>query len=710
MSKPHAATRRLSRRELLALLGVGAAGAAVFGSARLVGASSPPVGPTVPVPTLPPGMLAPVGGSTVAELAASLDWDVARMFEFVAAEVDYHAYSGVLRGATGTLWARAGNSADQAMLLGALLDEAAVPWRFAVGSLDAEAADKLADRAVPTVDDARRRAAEVLLPSDVAGAWNGEGPWQRTAELDDLFDTARRRVADTVELLTEALTSAGAAPADVPSTPPADELDQHVWVQYADGPSWIDLDPSVTDGVMGTVYASSPETSTSLPDDRFHTVTLRVTGEVVTGGVPARVEFVSHTVRSADVPDTPIYVVHAPTSWLDITSGLTGDQQYVATVVLGDLAVEGATPIVLAAGEGIDDVLGDASSAVEGQTIAEWLEVDVAVPQGGVRTATRLIYDRIPEERRASGDLGLDDLPPIVTTHIDDEIGDVFMPFAAPQIVSITAHPLPASVFGGETSPVATQDDMVAKGAFAVGHVRDLVALDQLASTGVAAYADEPIVMSIQMAPNGSPAGEDQTVVLGVDLVHIHRRAATLRDTTTSVAAGIVAGAIDHAAERFVVDGVGPRLSSGYFSDASAGRVFELASDADIAIVALSPGSAVDIAGLGSAPRGLIEEALAAGRFVVVPEGTVELGGAQRIGWWEYDPATGAAVDRMDDGRGASAAEYGLLMRVAWGATCFTAGLGLVVMIAYGAQQSVELALGTSFVLAANAGACAVGL
>jgi hypothetical protein len=106
-----------------------------------------------------------------------------------------------------------------------------------------------------------------------------------------------------------------------------------------------------------------------------------------------------------------------------------------------------------------------------------------------------------------------------------------------------------------------------------------------------------------------------------------------------------------------------------------------VARDSGIGIVTLAPGSTVDIAGIGTGPRALVEAALTAGRFVVIPESTVDLAGVPRIGWWEYDPATGAAVDRMDDGRGASAGEYALLIRVLSAAACFLAGaLGAIVL------------------------------
>lgn len=72
----------------------------------------------------------------IAEPAAALDYDVERIFRFVADEVRYEPYAGVLGGARGTLAGRAGNSPDRALLLVSLLDASAVPVRFITGRLD----------------------------------------------------------------------------------------------------------------------------------------------------------------------------------------------------------------------------------------------------------------------------------------------------------------------------------------------------------------------------------------------------------------------------------------------------------------------------------------------------------------------------------------------------------------------------------------------
>ncbi len=98
-----------------------------------------------------------------ADLADSLDLDTERIFRFVADEIRYEPYVGILRGPTGTLATRAGNAADQASLLAALLQAAAVPVHFAWGALDEATATTLLAGSAATVDEAQQHAIDALL-------------------------------------------------------------------------------------------------------------------------------------------------------------------------------------------------------------------------------------------------------------------------------------------------------------------------------------------------------------------------------------------------------------------------------------------------------------------------------------------------------------------------------------------------------------------
>lgn len=73
----------------------------------------------------------------IAEKATALGNDPARIERFVAEEIKAETYSGVLRGALGTLWSGAGNDLDRSLLRQALLGRAKAP--------NLKPADKIAD-------------------------------------------------------------------------------------------------------------------------------------------------------------------------------------------------------------------------------------------------------------------------------------------------------------------------------------------------------------------------------------------------------------------------------------------------------------------------------------------------------------------------------------------------------------------------------------
>jgi transglutaminase-like putative cysteine protease len=89
----------------------------------------------------------------IEDLVARLDYDPAAAFSFVRDRIGYQPYAGVLRGARGTLAARAGNALDRALLLADLLERMEVRVRFAFGRLDASSADALVTRSLTGAPD-----------------------------------------------------------------------------------------------------------------------------------------------------------------------------------------------------------------------------------------------------------------------------------------------------------------------------------------------------------------------------------------------------------------------------------------------------------------------------------------------------------------------------------------------------------------------------
>ena len=70
-------------------------------------------------------------------LLDALDYDPGRIVKFVAEDIAFEDYPGVLRGPLGTLTSRAGNDLDQALLLARLLKDAGLEARIALGKATA---------------------------------------------------------------------------------------------------------------------------------------------------------------------------------------------------------------------------------------------------------------------------------------------------------------------------------------------------------------------------------------------------------------------------------------------------------------------------------------------------------------------------------------------------------------------------------------------
>jgi transglutaminase-like putative cysteine protease len=654
------------------------------------------------------GQAGPGGTDPVVALADELENDPERIFRHVTDEIVYDAYEGALRGPAATLMGGAGNSVDQALLLAALLEASLVPSRFVTGVIAPDVAVRITSHRPTGVDEERERSAARLLPPEVAAAWTGPGGWPRLPETDTMFQQAAERVIATVDLVSAALEGAGVRIADTPQGMPAGELDAHVWVQYRSGTDWIDLDPSVPGAQPGTAYASPTATLESVPDDRYQTVTVRLVAEVVRAGVPTRTEVLTHTLRPADLAGIPVYLVHAPGSWLDIGGVLTGQERYQPTLLIDDEVVRGST-ISLARGEGIDDIFGEETDA-EGEALAEWIETDVSVPGAPVRTSERLLFDRVPPDQRASGVIDLAGLPPVELVELGD-LGKVFRPLAGTTLISVVGGHVSAASFSQADQP--TQDELVRDSAFTWQHLRDLLAIELVDRVALTSWPDEPVVAVLRTVPTPGTANGTGSADTVIDLHASHRRPLVLEGAAPIGAPGIVAGAIDHAAERMIATGAAILATPGEDPvETSVGRVFELAAEAGIPTRVLTPDEAVDIEGLAPGTLALIAAAQAGGRYLVMPAEPVSLGGRPRIGWWEFDPATGSLLDRLDDGGRAVSSEYAALVRFFTIGACAFAALGVITFIAKLAQGKLSTLTDFADALASAGGGaagCAAG-
>lgn len=332
----------------------------------------------------------------VAALAATLA-DVEGAFALVRDAIGFDAYRGVLRGDSGTLVARAGDSFDRAMLLKTLLDAQGLTTRYAIGSLDAATSAALVERSLTVstdplpaagfspVDDTLEAATDLRARRDYA---------LLSGELDDhLTDIA----ADGTE----------AALADVT---------RHAWVQVAqaDG-TWLDLDPSMPDAVPGDTLTTADETPEAFEEADMHLVRIRLLAEHLGSGSLSEDAYLDATLPAWVLDDEQVMLAFAPGDsggggLLSPGGVLSGGNaaEWLPVLFIGSDAAYG-DPIMFSG-----EVGGGMFGGGEHVDLASLsLEVTTSTPDGATRVVRQSLADRVGDEQRASGAITPEQLLPV---------------------------------------------------------------------------------------------------------------------------------------------------------------------------------------------------------------------------------------------------------------------------------------------------------
>ena len=690
-----ASTRRgpaVSRRTLVAATGAGLGSLALGGlgfttasilaqDIQLGGDEGTPAAPPVPAP-------APPAGETVEEVAARLGFDVDALVAFVRDEIRYEAYAGILRGANGALWARAGNAADKTVLLGALLDAAEVPHRFASGALDADAEAALTallsltgEEAVAAWDAADTAALLHHLGVDELPATPPALDAATAAQINEFHASAQQAVdlalASTdisTGMIGDALSGGGIALPPLPTaTLPDSERLRHVWVQIPDGPDWIDVDPSLPEG---TAIPAVTEPLDTLPDDWYHHLRIVVAADEWIAGSVARREVVSFSATSADVVDVPVALSMASSGELNevglaINQLLTGQKTIYPSIYAGGVTANAPNPLLFAtAGGSALDPFGDAAAgAGEGETIAVWLSVEITSPDAEPVVVERPLLDRVPPEDRAAGTVVPERIAPVtlVPTGIGDDTLEQFNVVTVIHTAVGRIPPTDAFVRFGRDEVFGALGIL----GPALAGFRDMLGASVETNAGYWSYPSAPNVAVFHVTGGNPDTGETQSTVRA-DLLYRHRASLPLADVAAAPAVHplVLSGVLDAVAEHMLLAPetrgdpantpgleTGPTVAGIFAAAAETGTAVRLiTASADLAAVAADPASA-----------GYLSTALDAGLVVVVPEAPVDIGGVPTLGWWIVDPATGRTRDQLQIGMASASAGWDAARVVAGG-------------------------------------------
>ena len=297
-------------------------------------------------------------------LADRLGSDPATIFHFVRDEIRYEPYTGVLRGALGTLLCRAGNSLDRSLLLAAVLQKAGLTTQIASGHLSSQQAQTLVNRLfepVKPVPQAVPTIAELAPEVGRAMGVDQAKLLQLSDEMQKYGQRQNKQLMDYVDhessYLSNLLSKAGVdAGVITPNDQLLAEASEHYWVQYQNaGGQWVDLDSSFADAEPRKAIASATNTFApdAVPEELYHhlriTLTLRVAQ--VAGGENASTTdtvLLDQELRASDQQGREITLANFPIpapdlekSGGDFANMFAGTKGYQTILQLGSQVIPG---------------------------------------------------------------------------------------------------------------------------------------------------------------------------------------------------------------------------------------------------------------------------------------------------------------------------------------------------------------------------------
>lgn len=594
----------------------------------------------------------------------TLDYDAAEVLRAVSTEIAFQPYDGVMRGVNGTLQSRAGNSADQALLLAFLLKSAGYDARIV--------------RAELSETDAMRLIGTLGFPSPegsleyLVKAAREEGlPLASEVQTVNPADTkVARQVAGATERILGLLKAEGFELGAVDVT--AELLAQtrgYFWVQHRDGPSddWQDAHPAFA-GAAPPAIAPEEFYTDRIPDAYLHTLTMsawltqklgnRIEDAQIMGEVTQPVANLhGKAIRFSNFPDG------LSPERLDDLAGAVASTRILMPTFNGSIA-PGARAFDLngyrvdpfaASGPAAslfstlaDKLEGAASSVAEEENLvsleAVWLQFTFKAPDGTATTSRRYL---IAPGTQFENDQ--DRVWPLITDHVY-VVNAGFLP------VDYLADRYLANLIAGNSTLKALAHKLFFPEAGTPLPDAPPTDIGPLAQYRLMEANPAASGRALRLQPNllGYRTGyrDAETALFGVDVVanatrefHVNN-GRVLADTRASVRQGVW----DTGVEKV------PGLRINPKTRANAVEILTRADDQDIDVQLIRNPAALDKLDLSPAAAYLARRELENGYTLIVPESQPE--GVALSGWWRVRPDTGETLGMTADGYGAELVEY----------------------------------------------------
>lgn len=633
--------------------------------------------------------------------ASALGSDPTAAFAFVRDGITNEVYPGVLRGAAGTLQARAGNDLDKSVLLAALLSEAGHSTRFARCTLEPQAADtRLAQLfAEPAAAASRQvdvgpaltaalvrqglsdaRASEIVSTRSATRAWL-DGAILETARADL---AVVRGAMDRADLR---------APERAPEARPLEDARNHYWVQVSRGSSWEDLDPAVPDARPGSTLCTPADIYAELPAESFQAITVSIRNEYIEG----------EALRSESVLSTKFKAAALYGRVLTFTNVGTGTSEgqlqpadlgrFIPFLTTGEEVLPGTEygrpPSSSQGAGGLFAAFGEAMTGGEAPLLAaQWIDFVLEAPSR--RTGvSRALVDFVNPKERTEG---------VIRTKPDR--ATVALALTRSAAIAVSAGPIhPAAVIQeayGDLDPAAVglafdapaeprdggADALESWGltgdvllgaqalAYAAASERARASLSDTAGPHVRLTRDQPAITIANVTIRTRPDGTNAPPELSIDFRHNRIRVVT--DSVDRAAEGfwanatygLAAGALEHHLPATAVRAVhsAPLATEMSFDTC---RALQLARSQGIELRAQSGASARELllgALADTGGRRLAREVTDI-TAIIVPARAPLVQDEPRLGLWAVNLQSGELLSLLDTGLRGQATAEGKLQR-----------------------------------------------
>ena len=593
-------------------------------------------GPTSAYASLDPTPGVDPSDPHIADKAAELGMDPAAIFAFVRDGIRNEVYAGALRGARGTLWSSGGNALDKASLLIALLRASNVSAHYVQGTLsDGHAEDVILSMFPPV--------------SSIVGC---------PAPGDPVADPA-----NDPELLTA--------------------VRQHFWVQFNDGGTFQDMDPTFPGAQIGDTFAAQVASFDAVPETLSHTVRFRIKVETSTafsGSAPVIETVVNETLLTAELAGRPVTLGH----FVDSTNefgAIAGNfrHTYAPYLRIGG-SVDPQHDEILR-GTDYQEFFSSFVSLSNQLVTGVFLEIDVVSPDGTTETHARTIRDRIGVDMRANG--GAVDLAgqsAEESLFLDTDLVTVYAlaGLQSPEAVARQkerVEPIhtelqalfPLVEAFRDTGPqTPEEEDLLAR---ALVLARDVMTLGAEVIVQSFAAASDTLLEQVERGymTRGyyttprllivSSRGEGGDVSFQLDLrkddINSVPRPGQTRNAPFYF--HITRGLLESALEDELLTQMSGQVVI------SALDVFAHLSDEEVIVLFQDNVNTISRLAISTEAQTRIRQAVLAGHIVFVPDQMVMVNGQSTIGWLQIDPASGHLIGVTEDGGHGAALQYALI-------------------------------------------------